>query len=123
MSRHERRADAAHVRRMRGSVVTTHLIAAGDRKLENEPELRDAIRNFIASAASRGAICICCQSKFSAKSMPDAFLLATAGGITSASGICHRCWRDEPDAEIEMAALRTLRKMVGPHAHFEDASP
>jgi len=122
-NRATRRADAAHARKMRGSVVVTHLVAAGDRKLEQERELRDAIRNFIASAAARGAVCICCRSKFSSSVMPDAFLLATANGVTSASGICHRCWRDEPDAEIERAALRTLRRMIGPHAHFEDASP
>jgi hypothetical protein len=122
-SRQQRRADTASLRKLRANVVVTHLIGAGDRRLAREPSLRDAISIFHSTAPTRGPICICCRTKFGSAVRPAAFLLAVSGGVTSTSGLCHRCWKSAPDAEIEAAALRTLRKLIGsPSAHFEDAA-
>ncbi|MBR0750261.1 hypothetical protein JQ582_40810 [Bradyrhizobium japonicum] len=122
-SRQQRRADTASLRKLRSNVVVTHLIGAGDRRLARAPSLRDAIRNFHYTAPTRGPICICCRTKFGSTVRPAAFLLGVSGGVVSTSGVCNRCWRSAPDAEIEAAALRTLRKLIGsPGAHFEDAA-
>jgi hypothetical protein len=122
-SRQQRRADIASLRKLRSNVVTTYLIGAGDRRLAREPSLRDAIGNFHYTAPTRGPICICCRTKFGSTVRPAAFLLGVSGGVVSVSGICHLCWREKADAEIEAAALRTLRKLIGsPSAHFEDAA-
>lgn len=122
-SRQQRRADTASLRKLRARAVTTFLVGAGDRRLARAPALRAAITDFHNTAPTRKPLCILCRTKLGSTVRPAAFLLAVSGGVTSTSGVCNRCWRSAPDAEIEAAALRTLRKLIGsPSAHFEDAA-
>ena len=123
-SRQQRRADTAQLRKLRSNVVTTHLIGAGDRRLARKPSLREAIRNFHDTAPTRGPVCISCRENFGSAIRPAAFLFGVSGGVVSTSGLCHRCWKHKTDAEIEAAALATLRRLIGsPNANFEDAAP
>lgn len=123
-NRHQRRASLADFRREASrAYLLTHLLDANT-SFADHPTLKDALAFWKANRVSRRPRCIACKVDLADPTAPvGAFLFATspgAAGAVSVSAICPDCWRALPMSEIEVAALRVLRRLL-PGGRFEDA--
>ena len=110
----------ASFRHKSGGRYDTALLPAGHIRARD----RIAVWNWVAKAPTAGAICFGCQSGFSNKIRPAAFLTVAPAGKSSSdniavAGLCVSCWRKTPD-QIEALALACLRKQLDPRGKWLD---
>ena len=116
MSRAERRADIAALRREAARGVVSYLVEPDDPRLAGEPLLRNALSFWRAGVAVRKPRCFACRAPFTTDGEgPGAFLMATAAVAptsASVSALCLRCWAELPDAKLARAAEKVLRPVM-----------
>ncbi|MCG2665318.1 hypothetical protein ACFPFP_00050 [Bradyrhizobium sp. GCM10023182] len=121
-----RRREAAEIgryRRRAGRALDTTLIEAGA-PLDGHAHV-DIFRKAVGEVYRRPSSvkCIICGCAFSSEQPFGAFLFSCGADrptMASASAICVACWHDAPFCEIELAAVRILRRIV-PNGVFDPA--
>jgi hypothetical protein len=87
-----------------------------------------ALKNVAAKAKTeRPMLCMCldCETAFSTENMPIAFgvtlpMFPTGKDVVIASGICLKCYER---FDLRDQVIRSLQKLHGPEATFQDMRP
>jgi hypothetical protein len=119
MTRSLRRAEVARFRRSAARGTLSYLVSKDDPRLAGDRLLSDAVRYWQRNIPTRRPRCIGCRTPFTddGSHQAAAFLFLTASvAPTSAtvSALCTQCWSTMTDAEIEAAAAKALKPVLGP---------